>query len=564
MWVLKMAENQRFNSWEQANFHTCKTLLNCYIREFCSENSKLFSVDQNKKVYSIYFPTSDVIISGTLSFYSAMGEHEYDSFYVNNESGLDYSHLVDWIMKELIHDNPEITEERSIDFSIKVTNSYHKLALFLKHAAKQWKWDYLASEQSLIYGHPFHPFPKNTLGFTEDEVKTFCPELRTSFQLCYLAIRKDTYQEEWASKERKIELHESVKEHANHLLKGKSDDYEILPIHPWQYEHVQGMQEVKAYIRQEKIIPLGSFGPLAYPTSSVRTVYVPDMRCNIKLSLNIQITNMMRNNNREQMRRTMDATNYLLQRNCFEKESNTSISYEVGVCSCHFANDDLTKLFTIVYRPIEFDITATYVLSSLIETPVEEEQSRICSMIDIQNIDQWFNRYLEISLLPIVRLAEEKGIHFEAHLQNSLLTIKNGMPHEFIIRDLEGVSVNIERVDDGIDTTGPLFYKKEEAWARTSYYFVINHLGSLIHAIAKDINVEEEHFWRIVHNVLMQEYENSKSEYTLHLLTTQAFAAKKNMISCLIGKSETPSYIPVSNVMKKVGSEMYGNTKSLV
>lgn len=559
-----MSKKIRFNSFNQANFHTCKTLLNCYIREFCSENPNLFLINYNTNAYSIYFPTSDEIIFGTLSFYSAMGEHEYADFYANEERGLDYSYLVQLIVKELKDKHPQITAERSIDFSNKVDNSFQKLALFLEHSDEQHKFDYLTSEQSLLYGHPFHPFPKNTLGFTEDEVKRFCPELRTSFQLCYVAVRKDIYQEEWVSEDRRIELHKSVKEHVQQVLKGKVDSYAILPIHPWQYEHVKTVKEVEDYIKQEKIIPLGRFGPVAYPTSSIRTVYIPDMNCNIKLSLNIQITNMMRTNNKEQMRRTMDATRYILQRNCFQEDSATKISYEVGVCTCHFANEDVTKLFTIVYRPIEFDVERTFVLSSLIETPVNRNHSRLYSLIGNKKMEQWFKRYLEISLLPIVRLAEEKGIHFEAHLQNSLLTIKNGMPETFIIRDLEGVSVNIEKVEDGIDTTGPLFYKKEEAWARTAYYFVVNHLGSLIHVIAKDANMVEEYFWGIVRDVLLQEYKTKANEFILHLVTTKTFAAKKNMISCLIGKSEAPSYIPVKNIIKKLGSETYGNAKLLV
>ncbi|WP_260472035.1 IucA/IucC family protein [Bacillus canaveralius] len=564
MKVLKMSVKKRVESRNQANFHTCKTLLNCFIREFCSENSNSFSVSKNKNAYSIYFPTSDVTISGTLSFYSAIGEHEFASFYVNKERKLDYSYLVQLIVKKIKDKHPEITAERSIDFSNKVDNSFQKLALFLEYSVEQHKWDYLTSEQSLLYGHPFHPFPKNTLGFTKDEVKKYCPELRTSFQLCYLAVRNDIYQEEWVSEERRIDLHKSVKEHAQQVLKDKMVSYAILPIHPWQYEHVKTVKEVEDYINQEKIIPLGSLGPVAYPTSSVRTVYIPEMTCNLKLSLNIQITNMMRTNNKEQMRRTLDATRYILQRSCFQEESNTKISYEVGVCTCKFANEDVTKLFTIVYRPIEFDVETTFVLSSLIETPVKRNHSRLYSLTGSQKIEHWFKRYLEISLLPIVRLAEEKGIHFEAHLQNSLLTIKNGMPETFIIRDLEGVSVNIEKVEEDVDTTGPLFYKQEEAWARTSYYFVVNHLGSFIHAIAKDANVEEEHFWGIVRDVLLQEYEKNANEFILHLLTTETFAAKKNMISCLFGKSEAPSYIPVNNIMKKLGSETYGNAKLLV
>ncbi|MGE8080820.1 IucA/IucC family protein [Peribacillus loiseleuriae] len=559
-----MTDNKRLNSLTQANFHTCKTLLNCYIREFCSGDLHVFPINQNQKTYSVYFPMSDITISGLLSFYSDIGEHEYENYYVENSRELEYSYLVQLIINELKHDNPRITEGRSIDFSNKVDNSYQKLALYLKHSANQQVVNYLSSEQSLVYGHPFHPFPKNTEGFSGDEVKKFCPELRTSFQLCYLAVRRDIFQEEWVSEERRIELHESIKTHVQRLIKDKNDAYKILPIHPWQYEHVKTIKEVKDYIDQKKIIPLGSFGPLAYPTSSVRTVYIPDMNCNIKLSLNIQITNMMRNNNREQMRRTLDATKYILQRNCFQKEFHTQISYEVGVCSCDFINDDVTKLFTIVYRPIEFDVNSTFVLSSLIEVPIKEEKSRLWSMIKNRDIDKWFIRYLEISLLPIIRLQAEKGIHFEAHLQNSLLTLKSGMPHAFIIRDLEGVSVDIEKVEDDIDTTGPLFYYKEAAWARTSYYFIVNHLGSLIHALAKDVNVEEQHFWAIVRHVLTQEYEINENEYIRYLLTAKTFAAKKNMMSCLNGESETPSYVSVNNVITKLGSETLGNTKLLV
>ncbi|GLB60903.1 IucA/IucC family protein [Cytobacillus sp. NCCP-133] len=559
-----MSEKKRFNSRDQANFHTCKTLLNCYIREFCGENPNLFSV--NKDAYSIYFPVSNAIISGSLSFYSALGEHEYANYYVNGVGKLDYTYLIELIVNDIKGKHPEIKAERSTDFFNKVGNSFHKLALFLDHSVEQHKWDYITSEQSLLYGHPFHPFPKNTLGFTEDEVKRFCPELRTSFQLCYLAVRKDIFQEEWVSEEKRVKLHDSIIEHVREVLKDKLDSYEILPIHPWQYEHVKTVKDVLDYINQEKIIPLGSFGPVAYPTSSVRTVYIPEMNCNIKLSLNIQITNMMRTNNKEQMRRTMDAARYILHRNGFGAQSNTKIAYETGICTCQFASEDVTKLFTIVYRPIEFNLETTYVLSSLIEIPVNCKHSRLYSLIKSQHIElgAWLKQYLDISLLPIVRLAEEKGIHFEAHLQNSLLTIRNGFPHTFIIRDLEGVSVNQEKVEDDVDPTGPLFYKKEEAWARTSYYFIVNHLGSLIHAMAKDANVKEEHFWAIVRHVLLQEYENNSNEFILHLLTTETFAAKKNMISCLWGNSETPSYIPVENILKKLGSETYGNAKLLV
>ncbi|WP_229263516.1 IucA/IucC family protein [Cohnella cholangitidis] len=525
--MLGTGKKRSLNGREQANRHTCKTLLNCYAREFCNEHTSSFSMSPHDLAYAFYFPASDVILSGKLSYYSAIGEHEYESYLVNNGREPEYADVAQWIVKELRQHQLLITDKRAIDFSTKVANSYRNLALYLEHSVDVRAQDYLSSEQSLLYGHPFHPFPKNTLGFTEDEARKFGPELRASFPLCYLAVRKDVYREEWVPGRQRMELHESVMEHAQLMLQEQRDGYEVLPMHPWQYEHVQSIEAVKEYIQEGKIILLGSCGPLSYPTSSVRTVYIPAMRCNIKLPLNIQITNMTRNNNREQMRRTLDAAGYLVQRNCFAEEPGTRIAYEEGVCACYFEEDDITKLFAVAYRPIEFDETSTYVLSSLVEAPTGGEPSRLFSLMDHRDADQWFRQYLAISLLPIVHIAEEKGIHFEAHLQNSLLTIKNGMPHTFIIRDLEGVSVNRDKAGELVDTFGPLFYAQEEAWARTSYYFVVNHLGSLIHALARDVQVGEEHFWAIVRDVLLQEAEESGNEYVLHLLTANVFYAKK-------------------------------------
>ena len=236
----------------------------------------------------------------------------------------------------------------------------------------------------------------------------------------------------------KIDLHQHLASHEWPVSKEKLAMYGLLPIHPWQYAYISSLDEVQSYIVEEKVLLLGSAGPLVYPTSSVRTVYVPDWNCNIKLSLNMQITNMIRTNSAEQMRRTLDASSYVWLQGCFDAEPHTHIAYETGVATCRFDDEELTSLFTVAYRPIEFDADNTYVLSSLVESPLPGAPSRLVTMLcgkqehdDAVNRDkvtQWLSRYLTCSLLPLVRAAGEKGIHFEAHLQNTLVTLKQGMP----------------------------------------------------------------------------------------------------------------------------------------
>nr|WP_260866505.1 IucA/IucC family protein [Paenibacillus xylanexedens] len=540
---------------QQADEHTCKLLLNCYVRELGPERAEQIQLSPDTLTYSISFPCSGVEVTGKLSYYSAMGEHEYVTMNCNGES-VHYRDLVRWISAEAV-DQKEHVKDRVNDFAHKVENSVSNLTLYMEQGTRGDFHNYITSEQSLLYGHPFHPFPKNSRGFTTQDVHQYSPELRASFQLCYIAVRQDVYTDEWVEHADKINLQPLLASYDLPVSNEKMSMYRLLPVHPWQYEHISHLDEVQSYIREEKLLLLGRTGPLVYPTSSVRTVYVPDWSCNIKLSLNMQITNMVRTNNAEQMRRTLDASRYVWQQGCFVAEPQTHIAYETGVATCRFEDEQLTSLFTIAYRPIEFDPANTYVLSSLVESPFPGAPSRLITILEGRagsQVEQWFERYLNCSLLPLVRAADEKGIHFEAHLQNTLVTLKQGMPVAFIVRDLEGVSVDRESVSERAHHE-LLFYSREQAWARTSYYFIVNHLGSLIHVLARDMGVPEEHFWMQVRDALEAELARTGNIYARHLLTADAFLAKQNLVSCLTGISQTPTYVRVRNVMKCLGSE---------
>ncbi|WP_340402052.1 IucA/IucC family protein [Paenibacillus sp. FSL H8-0079] len=590
-----MENKLRSEAEQQAHEHSCKLLLNCYIRELALEKESDIPINPNTLTYAVAFQASGVTVKGQLAYYSAMGEHEYLSMQSGGET-VHYRDLVRWITSELSGNGEQgassdphgilkssMEMKRSLevdlahlkgentnhveaayarDFAQKVDNSVGNLTLYIEQAAGLDIHDYRTSEQSLLYGHPFHPFPKNSKGFSEQDVQKYSPELRTSFQLCYIAVRKDVYVQEWVDDEAVMDLHNLLRSHVEPILKEKSGMYGLLPVHPWQYAYISRLSEVQHYIQDQKLILLGNAGPTVYPTSSVRTVYIPAWNCNIKLSLNMQITNMIRTNSAEQMRRTLDASKYVSQHDCFGAEPNTHIAYETGVATCAFDDEELTSLFTVAYRPIEFDPANTYVLSSLVEAPLPGMRSRLMTLLcgDRDIAERWLDRYLQCSLLPIVRAAGEKGIHFEAHLQNTLVTLKDGLPVDFIVRDLEGVSVDEELISEQERAVSDLlFYSREKAWARTSYYFIVNHLGSLIHAMARDVNVPEEHFWKQVREVLVDELERTGNAYVRHLLTTDAFLAKQNLVSCLRGISQTPAYVPVSNVMKRIGSEVRGS-----
>ncbi|EZH66609.1 hypothetical protein DH09_11860 [Bacillaceae bacterium JMAK1] len=532
------------NPWTYADEHTCKTLLNCYLRE--CEGTFIYKEEDHS--YEIPFPSSRATITGKLTYYSAMGEHEYQSYFIRQQR-IDYMDIASLIVKELESSHSTLSQSEKMVFLKKVSNSFHKLNIFLSQMNDQPVHDYISSEQSLIHGHPFHPFPKNREGFYAEEIDRYSPECHTAFQLGYVAVKEDTYVEKWVHE--KVQFPDPLMEEVKRRLGDQYDDYRVLPMHPWQYEHVQRVPEIKVAIREGTLQFLGKFGPMAYPTSSVRTVYVPEMTCNLKLPLDVQITNLKRNNTVEQMRRTLQATHYLMDNKCFSDEPYTQISYETATASCHFDDEKLKSMFTYAYRPVNFDTSRTMIASSLVEWNLSTDCYQLEQVVGRIDIEDWFERYLEISLVPIVRLIEDKGVHFEAHLQNCLVTLDEGMPVQFIIRDLEGVSVEREKATnvDANDKHSYLFYSTQAARERTIYYFFVNHLGSLIHVIAQLCNVSEQKIWQRVDEVLDREYKQTNNQFVKQVRESESFIAKTNMVSCLLSKGETPSFVRVNNVM---------------
>src|SRR5206468_453164 len=98
----------------------------------------------------------------------------------------------------------------------------------------------------------------------------------------------------------------------------------------------------------------------------------------------------------------------------------------------------------------------------------------------------WLAQYLRLSLRPLIRLLVRHGIGLEAHTQNSLVTLDDGWPARFVVRDLEGASLNRRHApaDDRFGALlaagSPAFYEEDEVWRRFAYYVLVNHVGHLI------------------------------------------------------------------------------------
>ncbi|MDI2031422.1 IucA/IucC family protein [Saccharopolyspora sp. TS4A08] len=397
------------------------------------------------------------------------------------------------------------------------------------------------AEQSLLLGHPFHPTPKSAEGISDEDLERYAPELGASFRLHNWAVDPG------------LLLEDRVCD--GPWLPGEPEA--VLPVHPWQDRYLREHPRVQELIAAGLLSPLGAVGPEVYATSSVRTVCDPDFPTSWKLPLHVRITNFVRNNPFEHLRRAADAGRLV---SALEKNWNHD-GFEVLAESGYRTLDpvsvgDLASDFGVLFRRNPFAGTdlAPRVLAALLE----ERPGRRPALIDLveqagpltaEHASEWLERYLRISLGPLLAIFTEDGVGFEAHVQNSLLHTDNGWPSRFCVRDMEGTSADRERVADGVLPPGsPVLYDDAEAWLRLRYHLVTNHLGHLVAVLGRCTPAGERRLWSVVREFLG----GLPGRYAAELREAPTLPAKANLLSRFAERGESPLYVDIPNPIREV------------
>ncbi|GBF76061.1 IucA/IucC family siderophore biosynthesis protein [Paenibacillus sp. 598K] len=414
-------------------------------------------------------------------------------------------------------------------------------------------------------------------------------------------------------------------EAAHRMLVEERRHYKLLPCHPWQADYLRGLDDVQRLMRQGLLIDLGRTGPRVYPTSSVRTVWNPREDCFYKLSLHIRITNFIRENTEEQLLRTLDASRIIAAVKDRWESASFQILLEQGYRTLQAPGVDsatraqLMAGFSMIVReapdgcnsagksadgcsldeeaPDGYSSTgespggysssgqvpddwrssgdAPYVVASLMEVlPGEAEpllfravreslRERFGQEADEGKMDwlAWFRQYVEVSMVPILRGYATYGISLEAHVQNAMLRLSDGMPDACYVRDLEGISVDRSLAEEQgwvgslVQRDSPVLYDEEEARHRLKYYFFVNHLSHVVQRLAYYTSQSEQPFWRIVRETLTELREQSEATDRLRsvaddLLHSPTLPAKANLLSRFHQRGETPLYVDIPNPIR--------------
>ncbi|MGP0630115.1 IucA/IucC family protein [Nitrospina sp. 32_T5] len=591
---------------ELAERAAVERLINCYLRETgtheppCEPDSSILDgacreilqrLAAQGRAVTLRLAATDVLLIGVCRHRSAIGHHEFDAQWwcrMGETAPRPVTGAVELarlLMSELAGPNQE---ERVNSLLAHIQNSLekttHYVEMRLRNGAAAWDPNaedpLLTAEQSLLFGHPFHPTPKSSEGFSTQDLARYSPELGVTFRLHYLAVDPAFLQEDFFPGAVEVVIPEAVRKEADQRLDERCKDWPLLPCHPWQYGYLCNQKAIQDLMAGGRVRDLGVLGEPVFPTSSVRTVRDPQHEYFFKLPFNVRLTNFYRVNPLEQMQRSVTASRALSIWTRHKPVRGFSVLTEVGyrmLCNPEWdaeTREQLVASSAVLFRSAPTGLPSPMVLAGLLEPDIRGGMPAIMHCVhraaggcgrpvDAPFLGEWLRRYMEISLVPLLQCFVQGGISLEAHVQNTLLAVRDGWPERFFVRDLEGASIArgiAERhgLFSHLEENNAAFYDDSEAWHRFQYYILVNHFGHLIATLARHGDVGERSLWGVVGSTLRDHLDlfsgKGEADFIHDLLNRETFPGKANFLSRLRERGERPLYVSVPNPMQENAS----------
>ncbi|MFF4707667.1 IucA/IucC family protein [Streptomyces sp. NPDC001288] len=383
---------------------------------------------------------------------------------------------------------------------------------------------FLTAEQALLLGHPLHPTPKSREGLTDAEARLYSPELRGSFPLHWMAVASSLLATDsaWTERGRPVPAAHLMENLAGTALPLPDGCAAALPLHPWQAREIRHRETVAALLDAGLLRDLGPLGAPWHPTSSVRTVHRGGAPAMLKLSLGLRITNSRRENLRKELHRGVEV-HRLLRTGLAKRWQATHPGFDIvrdpawlgvdgqdgrpvpglDVMIRHnpFTPAEDVSCLAGLAAPVPLDVPA----AKGDPRPYRSRLARVVARLGercgrpVGAVSaEWFLRYLEQVVRPVLWLDGEAGIALEAHQQNTLLLLDaDGWPAGGRYRDNQGYYFRESRRAEldvrlpGIGEHSDTFVPDEVADERLTYYLGVNNVLGLIGAFGSQRLADE-------------------------------------------------------------------------
>lgn len=523
------------------------TLLNCLLREVSGPEHQTAVADGH---LLLRLPRAGVLLRVALRRTSLIGAHRFTGPVA--EQHADEWKELDWYrLAEYVHDELSLrTGVRNEEFLDQIVSSHRGVTAALSlprdmsgidgDGVRAPAPDYLESEQSLLFGHRFHPTPKARTGDPASWA-AYAPEAGATFPLRHFAVREHLIAEERSEPGAADPLDR---------LRPVPAGYRLLPAHPWQYGLLHDHPALRAALACGDILDLGTGDVPATPTASVRTLY--DGETFLKFSLNIRITNCLRKNAAYELSGAVALTRLLepVLTDLAERFPASAMLREPAYRSLALPGADgrpdigLLEGFGVIVRDglaAHLRPGVTPLLAAAVADEYPTGSAHISQLLDgagPQAALDWWTAYLRLLLPPVLAAYFDHGVVLEPHLQNVLIGVDgDGFPVQVLFRDLEGTKLVPEHHAATLaalpaDVAAPMTYDAERGWDRVIYCLLVNHVAELLAALADLHPQTETALWARVRAVLREYADDNGCPPRLSaLLAGVPLPAKANLLT---------------------------------
>ncbi|MCX4829872.1 iron transporter [Streptomyces sp. NBC_01016] len=485
---------------------------------------------------------------------------------------------------------------------VRVADSMRRTTDFIadrrRHPADQAD-PFLAAEQALLLGHPLHPTPKSREGLSDAEAGRYSPELRGSFPLHWIAVAPDVlaHDSAWTEQDRARTAAELTSQLAGPGLPLPAG-HAALPVHPWQLRELRERPATAALLDAGLLRDLGPYGEPWFPTSSVRTLYRPGAPAMLKLSLGLRITNSRRENLRKELHRGVEV-HRLLGTGLAAQWQSAHPGFDVVRDPAWLAVDgpdgEPVQGLDVMIRanPFRSHDDAACVAGFVSPRPTAGQDGRTDHLagrtgnpaMSSRLADtvtrlatrtgrsrgavaaEWFLRYLEHVVRPVLWLDGEAGVALEAHQQNTLLLLDgDGWPVGGRYRDNQGFyfresrRAELDRRLPGIGTHSDTFVDDDVTDERFAYYLAINNVLGLIGAFGSQGLADEQLLIAAFRRFLGEAAagpNRQRSTLPSLLLDSPTLRCKANMLTRLQGLDELVGPVDTQSVYVTIANPFH-------
>lgn len=391
-------------------------------------------------------------------------------------------------------------------------------------------------EQWVVDGHPLHPGAKLKAGMLPADVMRYSPEWEARPDVRIVAAAKShcrvaTFKSDGPSNvlRREYPALGSIVDHALRRRGLDPDDYEWIPVHPWQFERTIPDFYVDE-IRRRTIVPLPE---AILPTAALMAVRslapIGDgsrHRHHLKTAVNVQMTGAVRTVSPQAAANGPMLASVLTELQLRERRFDDRLVVlleDVGVCFDPQGHDlseerraQLGKNLAAVLRenseayvrPGEIAMPASALLaeSPLRGGPIVAESvaryARRLRCAPNAAVVAMLKDYAAVTVPGILTLMTRYGVGLEAHLQNCVLVFRDGWPVRMLVRDMGGVRILPSRLErHGVAVrllpgSATLALDDDDLRHKVGYAFLQNHWGELIACLVRNYDVAERDCWQ--------------------------------------------------------------------